>query len=104
MSMLEYEKHGFGCYCISSTLERSSIPNIFDQDFDLNVWRNHRLNNDSLWLTFDMTVMKMKDMSTLHIQNCIEMLDAAIDMDYIDTKAYKGLKSELLKRQGKHEH
>jgi len=68
--------------------------------FDVNVWKDHRLNNDDEWLTFDMMIIKMKDMSTLHIENCIEMLEAADAYDYSETKAYKGLKAELSTRRG----
>lgn len=60
-----------------------------------NPFLEHRKRYSSKWMKVDGTVVKIKDMSTDHILNCIKLLDRA---DQDNTRAYAGLKKELLKR------
>lgn len=61
----------------------------------VNEYLEFRLTNDKIWLTLEKKQIKMIDMTTQHILNCIRMLDRA-NQQY--TKAYKGLTAELKNR------
>jgi hypothetical protein len=64
-----------------------------------NVWLEHRQKNNKTWMKLDGTIVKIKDMSTNHIINCIKLLDNAdACINATQLPAYKGLTKELNKR------
>ena len=58
-------------------------------------FKNHRATNGELWMTKERKELKIKDMETDHISNCMDML---IRKEQTDTKAFKGLEAESLLR------
>lgn len=71
----------------------STSPNISHKEY--------RKRHGNTWLTKDRRVLRIKDMDTGHIVNCIGMLERA---GQEKTKAYRGLIKELKSRtRKKHE-
>lgn len=56
----------------------------------------HRKHNVTTWMMRDGSVIKIADMTTDHIQNCIKMLESGNQQN---TCAYVGLTNALEKRQ-----
>lgn len=59
--------------------------------------KEFRKLHDKIWLTKDRKFIRICKMETSHIENSIAMLERA---GQTKTKAYKGLKKELAKRNG----
>ena len=59
--------------------------------------KEYRKTHSKTWLTKERTILRIKDMESSHIINCINMLERA---GQAKTKAYRGLIAEMQKRIG----
>lgn len=70
-----------------------SWEDMFPEPYD---YLYHRVTHEDTWETKNFKILKIKDMETSHIKNCIAILEKK-GQEY--TKAYQGLTKELKERE-----